>query len=248
MAIKPILFNTEMVRAILGGRKSQTRRDPFESGHLQNEPSGWRYAGRIFKSFDDFLRYPKSPRCKYAPGDILWVRETYCALPVTPGGNLRMHDVYYYRADGDLRPDGWRERWKPSIHMPKERARIFLRVKNVRLERLQEITVDGMLHEGTPDIDPPPICQKEPHYPESFPRGFDGWDKRKQDDWIESEARARYIGWCKYADDLLRKFANIWNNTIKKADLPRYGWDANPWVWVIEFERCEKPEWWCEND
>ena len=96
-------------------------------------------------------------------------------------------------------------KWNPSIHMPKEAARIFLRVTNVRAERLREITFGGVVDEGTPkptDIDwlnvdfksesPPPFC----------------W------------------------------FARLWDGTINPADLAIYGWKANPWVWVVEFERC----------
>mgnify|MGYP000111121112 CR=1 FL=1 len=88
------------------------------------------------------------------------------------------------------------EKWKPSIHMPKEAARIFLRVTSVRAERLQEITAEQATREGIkPDFPPYQIDE----------------------------------------------FIDIWNSTIKKSDVGRYSWIANPWVWVIEFERCEKP-------
>ena len=200
MAIKPILFSTEMVRAILDGRKTQTRRIAFEHDDLREfkseaYPEGWWYKGRVFKTFDDFLHYPQSPRCMYAPGDIIWVRETWDCIPASPGGHFRFSGRYYYKADGDIRPDGWKGNWKPSIHMQKEAARIFLHVKDVRLERLQDINDDGVVSEGLEIGDP---------------------------------------------------FDELWDSTVKKTDLPLYGWNANPWVWVIKFERCEKSEGWCK--
>ena len=88
--------------------------------------------------------------------------------------------------------------WKPSIHMPKEAARIWLKVTDVRVERLQEMDKTDALKEG---IDPR-LCLNLSH--------------------------------------ALTKFKKIWDSTIKKSDLDIYGWDADPWVWVIEFERCEK--------
>ena len=199
MAIKPILFNTEMVRAILDGRKTCTRRVielpenmdgvPVGKSGDSSNPLGFMYPGGI-------------KRPPYQPGDILYVRETWCALPVNEAGHMRGHSIYYYRADGDLRPEGWRGKWRPSIHMPKEAARIWLKVTNVRVERLQEITIDGIRNEGISSM-------------------------------------AVHAGDMEIA---LKEWKNLWNSTIKKSDLDRYGWDANPWVWVIEFERCEKPE------
>ena len=141
MAIKPILFNTEMVRAILDGRKTCTRRVielpenmdgvPVGKSGDSSNPLGFMYPGGI-------------KRPPYQPGDILYVRETWCALPVNEAGHMRGHSIYYYRADGDLRPEGWRGKWRPSIHMPKEAARIWLKVTDVRVERLQEIDEDGV--------------------------------------------------------------------------------------------------------
>ena len=192
MSVKPILFNTDMVRAILDGRKTVTRRcvkffdgrNPKWTGYVK----------------DGLMLYngKNEPCCRkppYKPGDILYVRETWCALPVTPDGHMRGHDVYYYRADGDIRPESWRGKWCPSIHMPKEAARIWLRVTDMRVERLQSI------------MDAPPGA----------------------DNPIVKEG-------CKYGCD----FIALWERTIKPTDCDRYGWDANPWVWVIEFERCEK--------
>lgn len=197
MAIKPILFNTEMVRAILDGRKTCTRRvvKPTPKYFEVNENPVYIYdaepaMGRIY------------PPCQ--PEDVLYVRETWCGLPVNEAGHFRGHPIYYYRADGDLRPEGWRGAWHPSIHMPKEAARIWLNVTDVRVERLNEITDKGAEREGA-----------QPDYP--FDYDVDKWPN-------------------------LEHFKKIWNSTIKKSDLDRYGWNASPWVWAIEFERCEKPE------
>ena len=198
MAIKPILFNTEMVRAILDGRKSCTRRlvkndleDVLNSPYHKAHPE-----------VEDKQIISKLCNPPYKTGDILYVRETWCALPVNEAGHMRGHCVYYYRADGDLRPEGRRGKWHPSIHMPKEAARIWLKVTNVRVERLHEITSEQICREGV-EVE--------------YPHALNGEEKR-------------------YA------FSTLWNSTIKKSDIDTYGWDANPWVWVIEFERCEKPE------
>mgnify|MGYP004502796869 CR=1 FL=1 len=212
MAIKPILFNTEMVRAILDGRKSCTRRLVNLRQLIGMLPDRCKNA-----TPDEFLKNKRmmfKPYCgmtdaelimtaykePYQPGDILYVRETWCALPVNEAGHIRGHSVYYYKEDGDLRPEGWRGKWKPSIHMPKEAARIWLQVTNVRVERLQEMWASDVSKEGI------------------------------------------YFTKPTTADEMLMAFAKLWNSTIKKSDFDRYGWDTNHWVWVIEFERCEKPE------
>jgi hypothetical protein len=210
MSIKPILFNTEMVRAILDGRKTCTRRlvrflpgeNPQWTGYIRD--GLMLYNGR---------NEPCIIKVPYQPGDTLYVRETWCGLPVNEAGHMRGHTIYYYKADGELRPKGWRGTWHPSIHMPKEAARIWLKVTDVRVERLQEITDNECIKEGIypsncrdcNDIFGCDVCPDE---------GYDEVDK----------------------------FVEVWNSTIKKSDLNRYGWNASPWVWVIEFERCEKPE------
>ena len=199
MAIKPILFNTEMVRAILDGRKTCTRRlvrflpgeNPQWTGYIRD--GLMLYNGR---------NEPCIIEVPYQPGDTLYVRETWCGLPVNEAGHMRGHTIYYYKADGELRPKGWRGTWHLSIHMPKEAARIWLKVTDVRVERLQEITSEQICREGV-EVE--------------YPHVLNGEEKR-------------------YA------FSRLWDSTIKKSDLDRYGWNASPWVWVIEFERCEKPE------
>lgn len=199
MAIKPILFNTEMVRANLEGRKSCTRR--IVKGFIPNDAK-WGYTAFTPKgciscrgTFADgygekFFKLP----CE--PGDILYVRETWMDYA---GLTMYKADCDTYRLDSlNLAGFGW----KPSIHMPKEAARIWLKVTDVRVELLQEITIDGIRSEGLSSM-------------------------------------------AVHAGDMeivLKEWELLWNSTIKKSDLDRYGWYASPWVWVIEFERCEKPE------
>lgn len=227
MPIKPILFNTEMVRAILDGRKSCTRRlvkpQPDEK---HTYPLGFVTDSTEKKEVGCFgfgigeyggsIQYAKP---QYHTDDVLYIRETW----------TEECGKYYYRADYDsdyLDPcetlsggypascrnhpgcDGCmatstRIHWHPSIHMPKEAARIWLRVTDVRVERLQEITAESALTEGA-------------------------------DKYIHANGTLN-------EDQTITSFIGIWNSTIKESDLDRYGWDANPYVWVISFERCAKP-------
>lgn len=220
MAIKPILFNTEMVQAILDGRKTCTRRvikpQWEECPHCKYVHNEYIYDKMAENAYCARCGYPLVPerRAPYQPGDILYVRETWCGwyLPL-----VGMH--YCYRAtepDGNKRPtspeydcDVEKISWHPSIHMPKEAARIWLKVTNVRVEWLQDITEDGAEAEGAIDN-----------------RGFIHSPENEYDRIYT--AREHFI--------------EIWDRAIKKSDLDIYGWDANPWVWVIEFERCEKPK------
>nr|DAQ61862.1 MAG TPA: ASCH domain protein [Caudoviricetes sp.] len=217
MAIKPILFNTEMVRAILDGRKTCTRR---LVKFLPGENSQW--TGYIK---DGLMLYngrnePCIRKVPYQPGDIMYVRETWQYLYELDGNEQIIEGTgkYYYAATDTIPFDTYvdasgvtheRVPWHPSIHMPKEAARIWLKVTDVRVERLQEITEECAKKEGAIDN-----------------RGF----IHSPDNEYDSVHTAR------------EHFAEIWDSTIKKSDLDRYGWNANPWVWVIEFERCEKPE------
>jgi hypothetical protein len=196
MAIKPILFNTKMVRAILDGRKDATRRivkgfipDDAVWGYTAFTPKGYISCRGTFADGygEKFFKLP----CE--SGDILYVRETWKKAP----------NGYYYYEDWQRNDIADVTKWKPSIHMPKEAARIWLKVTNVRVERLQKIAPQGAWKEGArcSCLHPVPDCAGNK-----------------------------------------TAFVNIWNSTIKKSDIDRYGWDANPWVWVIEFERCEKPE------
>lgn len=235
MAIKPILFNTEMVRANLDGRKTCTRRlvkpQPDEK---HTYPLGFvtdstekKEVGCFGFGIDEYggsIKYVKPP---YQPEDILYVRETW---------NKGL-ERYMYRADySDTEKfyQGGKEiemKWYPSIHMPKEAARIWLKVTDVRVERLQEITEVQAQAEGI--------------------RGYskDGnlYKYAVTDDWwINYHGKHKEIATGTWWQDMPRTareaFSYLWNSTIKKSDLDLYGWNANPWVWTIEYERCEKPE------
>ena len=186
----PILFNMKMVRAILDGRKSCTRRiiKPQPQGYFEvsEEP--------LYIYDTDGKQGKITP--PYQPGDILYVRETWKQAP----------NGYYYYEDWQKDDIADVTKWKPSIHMPKEAARIWLKVTDVRVERLQEITRLSVQKEGI-EVDPKECAGK-----------FD------------------------FITELFLLFQELWDSTIKKSDLDRYGWDANPYVWVVEFERCEKPK------
>lgn len=209
MAIKPILFNTEMVQAILDGRKTCTRRVaknvPCHTHRIEPVYENCRFQFDCFYSayapaldiYADFCMPCFPP---YQQGDILYVRETWCK-----GSWMNEKERYYYKADDN----DFHCVWHPSIHMPKEAARIWMKVTDVRVERLQEITFDSCQNEG--------IYDDYKTYSEVYTNNL------------------RRMAYPKV-------FARLWNSTIKKSDLDRYGWNANPWVWVIEFERCEKPK------
>lgn len=144
---RPILFNTKMVRAILEGRKTVTRR-PVKFGRGQNPAwSGYVPDGGVLYGSNN-IPAVKAP---YQPGDILWVRETWCE-------SMGQAGKYFYRAYAGPR-DEMKEyahsfnRWHPSIHMPRDAARLFLRVTMVRAERLREMVLADVLMEGVQEAD-----------------------------------------------------------------------------------------------
>ena len=218
MNVKPILFNTEMVRSILDGRKTVTRRAikpqpksklcyTFAGSH-KKDIGRWEYPsktahefwGEEFKLTDDIAEeeLKKKWNPPYHADDILYVRETWAQAAA---------HTFFYRANKTVQNILWR----PSIHMPKEAARIFLKVTNVRVERLQDITAEQARAEG---------CDGRCECPSSGTYGSLS---------------------CVTRDFSIEKFETVWDSTIKKSDLDRYGWGVNPWVWVIEFEVCDKP-------
>ena len=219
--VLPILFNTDMVQAILDGRKT-TKRQVMK-------PQPLYYTGRRYIFADDCC--PKKwedcdniiKTYQYQSGDILYVRETWAFIPcIGCNGDYARgtQPCYDFQAveydDGDSISD-WcfvyradcktpeRITWRPSIHMPKEAARIWIKVTDVRVELLQNMNTGDFLAEGVV-IRPEAFNDPENAY----------WQAKEE-------------------------FIHIWDATVKKAEKDRYGWDANPWVWVIEFERCKKP-------
>lgn len=212
MPIKPILFNTEMVRAILDGRKTCTRRICKDANECTVPDMDFYNADRRTYAVHNFVDKEHTEQlstaertCPICTGDILYVRETWKEAP----------KGYYYYEDWQKDDIADVTKWKPSIHMPKEAARIWLKVIDVRVERLQDITYNGALREGSEGI----RC-------DHVALGVHGCTDCMNTGWIEPPQV---------------EFMQIWNSTIKKSNLDRYGWDANPYVWVISFERCEKP-------
>lgn len=186
MKMKPIHFPApaadKMVRALLDGRKIVTRRvvkpQPKEGHLIDFHP--WRDEW-MYGCGQTFYAVCKRP---YRTHDILYVQETWAAWSRTTG----TQPALYYKADCDA-PDGIK--WRPSIHMPREAARIFLRVTDVRVEQLQ---------------------------------------------WCGNmEAKEEGCTCCS-------QFVRLWDSTIKPADRALYGWEANPRVWVIAFEKIRKEE------
>lgn len=219
MKIKSILFNTEMIRAILEGRKTVTRRvvkpQPKYSiapDYKEREPMAW---------WVDNEQWVKPPYC---PGDIMYVRETWKIVDFLDGLSLK----FEYAADGKIsdfidftseRLQKFlkyinRKKWCPARFMPREAARIFLRVTDVRVERLWDITDEQAMAEG--------------YVPYNVAAG--------PEDWTDEPSSA-----YKQAPPSLW-FRGIWDSVIKPKDRALYGWEANPWIFVISFDRISKNE------
>lgn len=224
---RPILFNAPMVRAILDGRKTQTRRvvkpQPANGWALEEQP----VLGRITSEHPDrgrfgvFIRqrintdYPLSsliPCPHGAPGDLLWVRETFGHEVRALGGT--QHEKICYRATNpnavrcyDCNGGEIPMKWTPSIHMPRWASRILLRVTDVRVERLREISEADAIAEGVSEL---PMQHQVPGA---------WWSADPTDTKLHSRTSRG-------------AFRLLWES-INGAE----SWDANPWVWVIEFER-----------
>lgn len=215
--MKPILFNQEMVQAILEGRKSETRRVvkgiPGGYSELQGVVTSTTGNDSLIGSYmfghGCSCVYKKPP---YQVGDILYVRETWWVDSVDDRQQNMLIDFVATQkgySHAEVSVDFTTDRYikfrkfyqkkglQPSQFMPKEAARIFLKVTEVRVERVQDITIGGWEREGIENKSEPPMYMRN-------------------------------------------EFIKLWNSTIKKQDIDRYGWDSNPWVWVIKFERCEK--------
>jgi len=235
MKERPILFNGEMVRAVLDGRKTQTRRvikkQPGVVGAVSYTCLDWLWhftsnSGKvgIFK--------PAYLRCPYGkPGDRLWVRETWHKC--SDGSQLQPHFVF--RADGDYSVNTYGEciycedqmKWKPSIHMPKVASRILLEVTDVRVERVQEIAEGDVYAEGTPGMIGGrygcKVCNAS------------GWTYTDPDGCKNCKGTGA---------DIVGYFKSLWDsiNGKPRKDGVDISWKANPWVWVVTFKRLEAGE------
>ena len=197
MKERPILFSGPMVRAILDGCKTQTRRviNPQIPVPQSCGPGD-------FLLVDEFGDETVKQSPFGAPGDRLWVRETFVVdYEVGEGTRGGVPPAVFYRAtdDGKTNFTPGMEHWKPSIHMPRMYCRLLLDVKAVRVERLQEITEEDATAEGV--------------------------------DAISLADAPRQATWSRRQD-----YAQLWDSLNKKRG---FGWDTNPWVWVIEFERVQ---------
>lgn len=203
--MKPIIFSTPMVQAILEGRKTQTRR--LVKHHLDDR--GTRTTNVPFEDW-----HGKEVVCPYGKvGGIVYVREAWNVeqYPVAPEGD---HDelLYFYRATEKVYTD---MRWRPSIHMPKEAARLFLKITDIRVERLQDIQPDDAAAEGIEFVSE----DLSPH--------VDGPVKFYKD-------YSPGCGTFEHANPV-ESFQSLWH-FINGPE----SWNANPFVWVINFERTEK--------
>lgn len=219
MKERPILFNGEMVRAILEGRKTQTRRVVKPQPDL---PRKHRWSWTLEKDRLTWGRapWPKSDpinhfvegeaKCPYGqPGDRLWVRETWQTQELPDGldGVLykaSLNTANEFRPIENTQEAGYKwleahrrdQHWRPSIHMPRWASRITLDITDVRVERVQEISDEGLFAEG--------------------------WD---------GPGRAMDV------PDVANWFTYLWNSINEKRG---FGWTTNPWVWVIEFKKVEQ--------
>lgn len=222
--MKPILFSTPMVQAILSGSKTMTRRiikpQPNDNGvsYMPNAPLDWEQVykedWKPWKFETDEGEY-FSKFCPYGePGDILWVRETW--QPWLRGeGVYGWVELIKFKADGfelpvkhlkDYSKSGWHDR--PAIYLHQKYARLFLKIKSIRVERLSNISEADAKAEGVE------IIKHENGRPLYKPYGTD------------------HYGFARPSNS----FCTLWNQINGPGS-----WDINPWVWVIEFERTEKP-------
>ncbi len=224
MKERPILFSAPMVRAILAGQKTQTRRI-FKAKN-----------GGVWPNKNDLPGMRQILRnCPYGqPGDLLWVRETHAEVllpdipsgrPVGPRGRSGIParpewpSYVVYRADGEMPDVQWHHEgdkqkvwWTPSIHMPRQSSRILLEIVSVRIEKVQDISPGDAIAEGV----------------ERSVTG-DGWRR-----YSDPETESVGLPPCQYPR---HSYRSLWEHINGAAS-----WDENPWVWVVEFKRIESPK------
>ncbi|CZY38579.1 hypothetical protein [Enterobacter asburiae] len=217
-----MIFNGEMVRAILDGRKTQTRRVIQSAARTMQArglevishraPGDKWYGDYVFSMRDrngvwhDFTNEQFLAKCPFGqPGDRIWVRETWAEA------GAGAPDLKLYRANYPAHvpthyenvPPAEDVRWTPSIHMPRWASRITLEITGVRVEQLKSISEDEARSEGVARL-------------------REGFWKHYQPGWTQHQLSARGA------------FATLWDSIYGSGE-----WDRNPWVWVIEFKRIE---------
>ncbi|HEY9749835.1 MAG TPA: hypothetical protein V6C63_14215 [Allocoleopsis sp.] len=210
---RPILFSGPMIRAILEGRKTQTRRIIKLPSWSTNDWSDFETDGKEAEIICANTGCLASIPCPYGQvGDRLYCRETWSkSLP-----EWQIEAPYIYRADHlDPKGDAQPIKWKPAIHMPKEASRITLEITDVRVQRLQEISEEDAIAEGIRLIG------------DTFPHGGDFWKKGPNFYTIE------YPGWSFNAPTAKECFAHLWDSINGKT----YPWGSNLFVRAVSFKR-----------
>jgi hypothetical protein len=212
---KPILFSAPMVRAILEGRKTMTRRalnpqpeDKAPCDFYRQECLLKELKGYVANGLNSYHKETVWHKPRYSAGDVLWVREKWREFGTS--------GIYQYFADADIgTQNDCKIKWRPSIHMPRVAARLFLRVTDVRAERLQEISVADAKAEGIRVLGSGCI--------DGLAFGCYNGDECAYDR-------------CKRPIELFRE---LWDSLNAKRG---HGWDSNPWVFKYCFERMDKPQ------
>lgn len=223
---KPIIMQSESVRAILDGRKTKTRRVADKHGELDGYEPHLKSSGKQHQNYgaDDNYYFwfsftgdnpplkenLKAIKCPYPVGTRVWVREAWSVSDGT------LNQKYIYKADGNPRPDvidssGYisKGRWRLSIFMPKAASRITLEITDVRVERLWDITEEDAKAEGMQK-------HQSGKYWRGAPHAVKGTDR------------------CMIS--AIEAYKDIWNSINKKRG---YSWESNPFVWCYSFKKVE---------
>lgn len=233
MKIKPILFSTPMVTAILNGTKTQTRRALKQqperhhweifSHHKLNISTITTQNGLFFKFWDSIEKNQDqniTVKAKYNIGDIIWVRETWQITHFLHPSDENYGFIYKASENGlEWQNSDKNWKWKPSIFMPKNACRIFLKVTNVRVERLQKITQEDCISEGI----------------ENF--WNDNTNVNAFRNYLATKKELKKNHWDHVADDALHSFKSLWQS-INGVE----SWYENPFVFVYDFELTTQPK------
>jgi hypothetical protein len=224
MTEHPILFSGQMVRAILEGRKTMTRRvikpwpaDPCGGFRLMDDGKTFMDFSMMVMGEPDNFDFNSEYTCPYGvPGDRLWVREAHIF-----DWDEELQDlILTFKADGEqhfIQDNAGRisleqcNKWRPSIHMPRWASRILLEVVSVRVERLQEISQEDAIAEGIERVGGAASCSPWRNYLIGKPGEMS----------LHCSAPSR-------------SFQTLWDSINASRG---FGWDVNPWVWVIEFRK-----------